>query len=105
MKYTFSNSTNMLTNNDIILISIGFGIPFLAFVIIFCWLVAFNKSTTGEIKKILPPDVFLKVMAVIMVVIAVFILTFYKIMEGSVTAAILGSVVTGTITSIKKSEE
>ena len=86
-------------------ILIGFGIPFLSFVIIFCWLVAFNKKTTGEIKFILPPDVFLKVMAVIMVVVVTFLLTFYKIMEISVTAAILGSVVTGTITSIKKTSD
>jgi ABC-type multidrug transport system permease subunit len=94
----------MVNNNDWLIILIGFGIPFLAFVIIFCWLVAFNRKTTGEIKYILPPDVFLKVMAVIMVVVVTFILTFCKIMEVSVTAAILGSVVTGTITSIKKSE-
>ena len=94
----------MTNQNDLLIILMGFGIPFLAFVIIFCWLVAFNRSTTGEIKHILPPDVFLKVMAIIMVVVVTFILTFYKIMEVSVTAAILGSVVTGTITSIKKSE-
>lgn len=94
----------MTNNNDWLIILIGFGIPFLAFVIIFCWLVAFNRKTTGEIKYILPPDVFLKVMAVIMVVVVTFILTFCKIMEVSVTAAILGSVVTGTITSIKKTE-
>lgn len=94
----------MTNNNDLLIILMGFGIPFISFVIIFCWLVAYNKSTTGEIKQILPPDVFLKVMAVIMVVAVTFILTFYKIMEVSVTAAILGSVVTGTIASIKKSE-
>lgn len=91
----------MTNNNDLLIILLGFGIPFLSFVIIFCWLVVFNRSTTGEIKLILPPDVFLKVMAVIMVVAVTFILTFFKIMEVSVTAAILGSVVTGTILSIK----
>lgn len=94
----------MTNTNDLLIILMGFGIPFLSFVIIFCWLVAFNKNTTGEIKVILPPDIFLKVMAVIMVVAVTFILTFYKIMEVSVTAAILGSVVTGTITSIKKQD-
>lgn len=102
-----NSNTNRLTNmsNEVIIILMGFGIPFLSFVIIFCWLVAFNKKTTGEIKQILPPDVFLKVMAVMMVVVVTFILTFYKIMEVSVTAAILGSVVTGTITSIKQQEK
>jgi drug/metabolite transporter (DMT)-like permease len=94
----------MTNSNDVQIILIGFGIPFLAFVIKFCWLVAFNRATTGEIKMILPPDVFLKVIAVIMVVVVTFLLTFYKIMETSVTAAILGSVVTGTIASIKKSD-
>lgn len=93
-----------ITENDLLLILIGFGIPFLSFVLIFCWLVVFNKSTTGEIKMILPPDIFLKVMAVILVVDVTFILTFYKIMEVSVAAAILGSVVTGAITSIKKQD-
>lgn len=94
----------MINSNDLLFVLIGFGVPFLAFVIIFCWLVVFNRKTTGEIKSILPPDVFLKIMAIIMVVAVTFILTFYKIMEVSVTAAILGSVVTGTIASIKKLE-
>lgn len=79
--------------------------PFLSFVVIFCWLVAFNKQTTGEIKKILPPDIFLKVMAIILVVAVTFILAYYGILETGVTAAILGSVVTGTIMSIKQNKD
>ena len=94
-----------MTGIDLGIITIGLGVPFLSFVIIFCWLTFFNRKTTGEIKFILPPDVFLKVMAVIIVVAVTFLLTFYKIMGVEVTAAILGSVVTGAITSIKKSEE
>lgn len=87
---------------DLNVIALGFGIPFLSFVIIFCWLVAFNKKTTGEIKQILPPEIFLKVMAVILVVVVTFLLTLNKIMDVSVTAALLGSVITGTVMSIKK---
>lgn len=104
MSDSVTNTQIITSNNDLLLVLMGFGIPFLAFVIIFCWLVVFNRTTTGEIKFILPPDVFLKVMAVILVVVVTFILTFYKIMDVSVTAAILGSVVTGAITSIKKTE-
>jgi len=91
-------------NDELWLILIAFGVPFASFVVIFCWLVAFNKQTTGEIKQILPSDIFLKVMAIILVVVVTFILAYCRILETGVTAAILGSVVTGTVMSIKQSK-
>jgi hypothetical protein len=86
----------------IILTLISFGIPFAAFVIMYCWMVFFNRKTTAEVKWNLPPEIFLKMIVVILVTIVTFILTYVKILEISITAAILGSVVTGTITSIQK---
>lgn len=81
---------------------IGLGIPFLSFVIMYFLLGYFNRKSTAEIKWNLPPEVFLKMMVVILVTIVTFILTFVKILEISITAAILGSIVTGTITTMQK---
>lgn len=84
---------------------IVFSIPFASFVIMYCWLVYFNRKSTAEIKWNLPPETFLKMMVVILVTIVTFILTYLKILEVAVTAAILGSIVTGTITSIQKTDK
>ena len=92
-------------SDNIILTLIGFVTPFTAFVIMYCWLIYHQRHTTAEIKWNLPPETFLKMMVVILVTIVTFILTYLKIMEVSVTAAILGSIVTGTITSIQKTEK
>jgi hypothetical protein len=63
----------------------------------FCVLVITNKQTTGEIKFILPPEILLKVMALLLIVVVTFILAYLKILDQSVIAAILSSVGTGTI--------
>ena len=91
-------------SETVIITLVGFAIPFASFVIMFVILIIFNKNTTGEIKYILPPDILLKVMAIILVVIVTFILTYLKILDVAVTAAILGSVVTGTM-NIKKKDK
>jgi hypothetical protein len=92
----------MTETNSLVLIV--FGVPFFCFLVMFCWLVTTNRKTTAEVRLTLPPDVFLKIIAVMLVVVVTFLLTYLRIMEVSVTAAILGSVVTGTIASIKKGE-
>jgi len=71
---------------------IAFGVPFVSMVIMFCCLVVMNKATTGEIKHILPPEVFLKLMAILMVVIVTFLLAYTKLLDQTAVAAILGSI-------------
>ena len=92
-------------SENLCLTLIVFSIPFASFVIMYCWLIFFNRKSTAEIKWNLPPDTLLKMMVVILVTIVTFLLTYFKILDVSVSAAILGSIVTGTITSIQKSEK
>ena len=92
-------------NEKITITLIGFLIPFLSFVIMYCWMVYHTRKTTAEIKWNLPPETLLKMMVVILVTIVTFLLTYLKIMEVSVAAAILGSIVTGTIMSIQKTDK
>jgi hypothetical protein len=75
----------------------GFLIPFGSLVVMFCFLVITNRKTTGEIKFILPPEILLKVMALLLIVVVTFILAYFKVLDQSVTAAILSSVGTGTV--------
>lgn len=92
-------------SETVVLTLIGFSIPFASFVLMYFILAYFNRKSTAEIKWNLPPEIFLKMMVVILVTVVTFILTYVKILDISITAAILGSVVTGTITSIQKAEK
>jgi hypothetical protein len=49
----------------------------------------------GEIKKILPPDVLLKVFAVFMVASVIFALALFKIIQESTVSALLGALAAG----------
>jgi uncharacterized membrane protein YoaK (UPF0700 family) len=60
-------------------------------------LVIANQRTTGEIKKILPPEVLLKVFAVFMVVSVIFVLAVLKIIQESTVSALLGAIATGVL--------
>jgi heme/copper-type cytochrome/quinol oxidase subunit 3 len=83
------------------------GIPFACLTLMYIVLVIANWSSTGEIKKILPPDVLLKVFAVFMVAGVVFALAFLKIIQESTVSALLGAMATGVLgfNSSKRKEE
>ena len=63
----------------------------------FIVLVVTNKSTTGEIKYILPPDILLKIFAVFLLVTSVFVLAISNILSESTVSALLGSIASGAI--------
>lgn len=73
------------------------GIPFLCLTAMYVVLTVVNKSTTGEIKFILPPDILLKVFAVFMVVSVVFVLATDKIINEATVGALLGAISSGTL--------
>jgi hypothetical protein len=73
------------------------GIPFFCLTLMYVLLVTTNKATTGEIKKILPPDILLKVFAVFMVAGVIFVLAVLKIIQESTVSALLGAVATGVL--------
>ncbi|PAW07714.1 hypothetical protein B6K85_26175 [Vibrio sp. V1B] len=63
----------------------------------FVVLVLANKQTTGEIKRILPPDILLKIFAVFLLVSVIFILAISKILSESTVSALLGAIASGAI--------
>ena len=71
------------------------GIPFGCLTLMYIVLVVANWKTTGEIKKILPPDVLLKVFAVFMVASVIFALALFKIIQESTVSALLGALAAG----------
>jgi len=73
------------------------GIPFTCLTLMYVVLVTTNRTTTGEIKKILPPDILLKVFAVFMVAGVIFALAVLKIIQESTVSALLGAVATGVL--------
>jgi hypothetical protein len=58
-------------------------------------LVLANLKSTGEIKKILPPDILLKVFAVFMVASVIFVLALFEIIKESTVSALLGALAAG----------
>ena len=72
-------------------------IPFICLTLMYIVLVIANWRTTGEIKKILPPDILLKVFAVFMVSSIIFVLAVMKIIQESTVSALLGAVATGVL--------
>jgi hypothetical protein len=60
-------------------------------------LVMTNKTTTGEIKKILPPEILLKVFAVFMVAAVIFVLAYLKVIQETTVSALLGAIVAGVL--------
>ena len=72
-------------------------IPFVCLTIMFVVLVLANTKTTGEIKYILPPDILLKIFAVFLLVIIIFILALSKILTESTVSALLGAIGSGAI--------
>ncbi len=72
-------------------------IPFVCLTIMFVFLVWINKNTTGEIKKILPPDILLKIFAVFLIVCVILILAIDKTLSESAISALLGAVASGTV--------
>ncbi|MGJ7483729.1 hypothetical protein ACSFA2_00630 [Variovorax sp. LT2P21] len=60
-------------------------------------LVTANWRTTGEIKRILPPEILLRVFAVFMVAGVIFALAVLKIIQESTVSALLGAVATGVL--------
>jgi hypothetical protein len=82
------------------------GIPFVWLTVMYLVLVLTNRATTGEIKKILPPEILLKVFAVFMVAGVIFVLAVLKIIQESTVNALLGAVATGVLGfSSKKSDD
>ncbi|MEZ9440995.1 MULTISPECIES: hypothetical protein [Vibrio] len=72
-------------------------IPFVCLTVMFVVLVLANKQTTGEIKRILPPDILLKIFAVFLLVSVIFILAISKILSESTVSALLGAIASGAI--------
>lgn len=58
-------------------------------------LVLANTKTTGEIKRILPPEILLKVFAVFMVASVIFVLALLKVVQESTVSALLGALASG----------
>ncbi len=73
------------------------GIPFTCLTLMYGILILANWKTTGEIKKILPPDILLKVFAVFMVAGVIFALAVLEIIQESTVSALLGAVATGVL--------
>ena len=63
----------------------------------FIVLVVTNKQTTGEIKKILPADILLKIFALFLLVCVIFILAISKVLTESTVSALLGAIASGAI--------
>jgi len=72
-------------------------IPFACLTIMYVVLLLTNKSTTGEIKFILPPDMLLKIFAVFMLVSVIFVLASTKILSEATVSALLGAIASGAI--------
>lgn len=74
-------------------------IPFFCLTAMYIVLTIANacQNTTGEIKFILPPDILLKVFAVLMLVNIIFVLAIMKVIQESTVSALLGSIGTGAI--------
>lgn len=83
------------------------GIPFACLTLMYISLVLANWKTTGEIKKILPPDILLKVFAVFMVAGVIFALAVLEIIQESTVSALLGAVATGVLgfSSFKRKDD
>ena len=79
--------------------------PFGILGIMWIFLILMNKSTTGEIKHVLPADVLLKVFALFMLVSAIFIMGMEKIIAESTVSALLGAIGTGILGISMKSKE
>lgn len=71
--------------------------PFAMLSIMWIVLMFTNRKTTGEVKKILPPEILLKVLALFMLVSAIFILGMEKIVNESTISALLGAIATGLL--------
>lgn len=71
--------------------------PFAMLSIMWIVLMAANHKTTGEVKRILPPEILLKVLALFMLVSAIFILGMEKIVNESTISALLGAIGTGLL--------
>ena len=71
--------------------------PFAALSIMWIVLMLINRNTTGEVKKVLPPDVLLKVMALFMLVSVFFILVREHSVNESTISALLGAIATGVL--------
>jgi hypothetical protein len=81
-------------------------IPFACLTLMYVVLVVANWKSTGEIKKILPPDILLKVFAVFMVASVIFVLALFEIIKESTVSALLGALAAGVFgfASSRKSE-
>lgn len=78
--------------------------PFATLAIMWIVLMFINRNTTGELKKIMPPDILLKVMALFMLVSAIFILGMEHIVNESTISALLGAMATGVLGIALKSK-
>lgn len=74
-----------------------FVFPFAMMGIMWIVLVFFNKETTGEIKRVFPSGMLLKVFALFMIVSAVFIMGMEKIINESTVSALLGAIASGVL--------
>ena len=64
-----------------------------------------NKTTTGEIKAILPPDMLLKIFAIFLLISIIFVLGVNKIISESTVAALLGAIIAGTLGIVLQSKK
>ncbi|MCG3704624.1 hypothetical protein [Aliarcobacter butzleri] len=72
-------------------------IPFVCLTVMFIVLVFVNKNTTGEIKKILPPEILLRIFAVFLLVAVIFVLAVNNFLTESTVSALLGAIASGAI--------
>ena len=72
-------------------------VPFLCLTIMYVVLTIANRSTTGEIKFILPPEILLKIFAVFLLISVVFVLATSRIISESTVAALLGTIASGIL--------
>lgn len=90
-------------SENIQLVLICFFTPFMSLVIMF-WVLTHYNSKNGslaEVRLTLPPEILLRIMAVFLIAVITFVLTYQKVMEMSVASAILSSIVTGVIASYR----
>jgi hypothetical protein len=73
-------------------------VPFVCLTIMYIVLAIVNRKSTAEMKWILPPEILLKVFAVLLLVTVIFVLATTKLISEATVGALLGAVVTGTLT-------
>lgn len=71
--------------------------PLVIFAIVYGFIIFGNKQTTGEVKFILPPEMFLKSITMISIVSTVLIMGILKIIGPEAISALIGGVSAGIL--------